>query len=1032
MDLSIARSRIASVVKPDSITASQGDFLATHVPLKRINLLSKFELQPSHVKFYTEEEIYNQCILNRENQHQFITVYGQSGTGKSHLIRWFEARFSNDRPENEVVLFIRRSDNTLKGTIRQLLEKPEVQGIANKEIYDRLVRAAVSVEPIKLKDLIYHNFIIEIANDNSENHAIQVNSVTRKRLEAFLNNDVVHSHLMGSSGPIERMYSKVAENTLVDRDTIAEFMPDDFLVTPDLFDAIEADGAADRAKRMARKLMADEDGLDESKKIAAYLNQFVNEVIQRCAGIEPGDFRQIFQDIRCELHRLGKNLTLFIEDVTSFTGVDDALLDALIVEHTGMNSGAEMCRISSIVGTTSNYLQNNFRDNHKDRITNLIYIPSDVFDEAGIYEFVGRYLNAMSLPEAQIHQWLANRALPSEYPVHIVKEGKEWDSVTIDSKIQLNLYPFSKAAIMYLYKNNLTKGHQTPRYMIRDIIEPVMNDILNNAACFPSNFCSLIGVNTALSFQIHNQVRDADLADRMLRFLTIWGNGKPDRETDGKTTYFAGVKESIIAELGFPVFSGATSPKASQTQVTPIQPVVSSQASSPTVSVVSQEAQSKLAQASTMLTDWINGKGIDVSATGGTIGVLNKAVGDLNDYLRSAINWLSEGVSPDDEAKALSGSRKIIVLERQTKGTGYYTLRSTWEAKNLLEVMIRWREFGKQSWNYPDADFDLFLLSAWTSKAKDHIVHAVEENREKRTSYIEAAIVGELYQMILLGEYGEKSLKNLSSDYLFIFKGKTVKNSSHSPEWIRLCDLLSQRGADENNRETVRRYFNLPQGDRGSKIVLDEPRLAKVFHRIKLNRLVIPAEDLESSDLSSQRQAPYRFLKDIVDRLDNVVKAEVAKAKPLMEQIANAFQLESDELLEEEMLTDLVTDVGQFYKEINNNQINIPIYSAHSVKKAAKQIVKAYKDIQSVLDSNDPLTILMAFSGDPIASLQILTVLLDHLDEGINKANVLIAARLSQFGDSSYDGDENSPYADTIKDIDQAKALWEGGNEDEH
>lgn len=1024
MDLSIARSRIASVIKPDSITASQGDFLSTHVPLKRINLLNKFELKPAHAKFYTEEEIYNLCILNPENRHQFITVYGESGTGKSHLIRWFEARFSNDKPENEVVLFIRRSDNTLKSTIRQLLEKPEVQGIANKEIYDRLVRAAVSVEPGKLKDLIYHNFIIEIANDSSENHAIQLNSVTRKRLEAFLSNDVVHSYLMSPSGPIERMYSKVAENTLVDRDTVAEFTPEDFLVTPDLYDAIKADGAAERAERMARKLMADEEGLEESKRIAGYLNQFVNDVIQRCAGIEPGDFRQIFQDIRAELHRLGKNLTLFIEDVTSFTGVDDALLDALIVEHTGMNSGAEMCRISSIVGTTGHYLQNNFRDNHKDRMTNLIYIPNDVFDEAGIYEFVGRYLNTMSLPESRIDHWLANRALPSEYPVHTVKEGKEWDSVTVDSHTQLNLYPFSKAAIMYLYRHNLTNGKQTPRYIIRDIIEPVMNDILENAVHFPSNFCPLIGVNTALNFQIHNQIRDTEVADRLLRFLTIWGNGKPDRETDGTTTYFAGMKESIIAELGFPVFSGAVAPKPQRVPVSPGSPF---QTPAPAANAVPPEAQSKLAAASTMLTDWINGKAIDVSATGGTIGVLNKALGDLNSYLRSAINWLAEGVSPDDVAKALT--RNILALERQSKGTGYYMLPSSWESMNLLEVMIRRREFGKQSWNYPDADFDLYLLSSWTSKVKDTIVHAVEEDRNKRTSYIEAAIVGEIYQLILLGEYGEKSLKNLSPDDLFTFKDKSVKNSSHAPEWIRLCDLLAQRGADENNRETVRRYFNLPQGDRGTKLVFDEPRLAKVFHRIKLNKLAIPAEDLISTDPSSQRRAPYRFLKDILDRLDNVVKAEVAKAKPLMEQIAAAFQLDRGEFLEEDMLTDLVADVSKFYTEINNNQINIQVYSADPVKKSAKQIVKAYKDIQSVMDLDDPLMILMGFSRDPIASLLTLTALLDHLDEGIKKANAQIAAKLLRLGDFPNVEDDSSPYAESLREIDQAKALWEGGND---
>lgn len=55
----------------------------------------------------------------------------------------------------------------MKGTIRQLLEKPEVQGISNKEVYERLVKASVSVEANKLKDLIYHNFIIEILNISS-------------------------------------------------------------------------------------------------------------------------------------------------------------------------------------------------------------------------------------------------------------------------------------------------------------------------------------------------------------------------------------------------------------------------------------------------------------------------------------------------------------------------------------------------------------------------------------------------------------------------------------------------------------------------------------------------------------------------------------------------------------------------------------------------------------------------------------------------------------------------------------------------
>ena len=43
MDRIIASERIASVIKPDSITVLQGDFLATHVALDKLYLQQKFE-----------------------------------------------------------------------------------------------------------------------------------------------------------------------------------------------------------------------------------------------------------------------------------------------------------------------------------------------------------------------------------------------------------------------------------------------------------------------------------------------------------------------------------------------------------------------------------------------------------------------------------------------------------------------------------------------------------------------------------------------------------------------------------------------------------------------------------------------------------------------------------------------------------------------------------------------------------------------------------------------------------------------------
>lgn len=442
-------------------------------------VLNKFELSPFGGKSYTEEELFKEFISNPEDKHQFIAVYGQSGTGKSHLIRWFEARYEQNKPKDEVILFIRRSDNTLKGTIRQLLEKPEVQDISNKEVYERLVKASLSVEENKLKDMIYHNFIIESNNDSDEQE-IKLTTVRKKRLIAFLNNEVVHDYLMSSNGPVERMYSKIAEHTLVDRDTVAQFEANDFIVSPELYDNMTNAGADSKAERMARELMSDEKGPIEAQKIANYLNQFVCAVIQRCAGIEPGDFKQIFLDIRKELYRLDKKLTLFIEDITSFTGVDTALLDALLEEHTGKRDGENICRISSIVGTTNNYLQNNFKDNHKERISKYIYIPSDVLDEEGLYEFVARYINTMSLDEESIADWVNGHANPEDYPVHDLVEGKNWEYVNVGYNKEISIYPFTKRSILYFYNYVLQKGHQTPRYIIRDIIEPVVRDAIFN------------------------------------------------------------------------------------------------------------------------------------------------------------------------------------------------------------------------------------------------------------------------------------------------------------------------------------------------------------------------------------------------------------------------------------------------------------------------------------------------------------------------------------------------------------------------
>lgn len=162
----IAKSRIGEVIRTDTVTSAQADFLATHVPVSNIHIKKKWDSKTEQI--LSEEQVFNRFVLNSKNEHQFIIVIGSSGAGKSHLIRWFAARLEQSAPDREVVLFVRRSDNSLKGTIKQLLELPEVANIPNKAVYDRLVRATSTIDNKKLKDMIYQNFIVEIKNDESD------------------------------------------------------------------------------------------------------------------------------------------------------------------------------------------------------------------------------------------------------------------------------------------------------------------------------------------------------------------------------------------------------------------------------------------------------------------------------------------------------------------------------------------------------------------------------------------------------------------------------------------------------------------------------------------------------------------------------------------------------------------------------------------------------------------------------------------------------------------------------------------------
>lgn len=1015
MNSEIAKQRLSEVVRIDTITSLFGDFMATHVPFKQIQLQKEYDEYASVGKTYTEEEIYKRIVLNPKDQHQFVLVIGSSGAGKSHLIRWFDAKIERQKPEGEVVLFVRRSDNTLKGTIKQLLEKPEVATIHNKDLYDRLVNASSTISESKLKNAIYHQFIEEIEDDSGE-RVDYINNVDRKRIAPLLNNEQFKNRMMAEDGPIERIYAKVAENGGADnRDMIAEFKSEDFRVDVAFCDKVQYEGGDKKAVRLLDKLLMEP---ELAQRIARYLNSMVDTVIQSCAGLEPGDFEQVFKEIRKELRKQGKSLTLLIEDITAFTGVNEALLNVLTTWHTGDYEQEEMCRISSIIGTTSEYFKSNFRDNFKDRVTQFIVIPDDVFgaNEADLCEFVGRYLNAMSLPKDIVDEWAMADVGADALPLHEVRQGIGWDTaVTAEGKV-LNLYPFSRRSVVYLYNHILQENYRTPRYFLRDVIEKTVRDALWNFDNFPGFKIVNTNINSSLRDAIQRTGVSQEQFERIYLFMCVWGNATTDVYEESGTTFIAGLSSKVYEDLGFPIISGK---RVSGTPLKPAEQQLSAQALPRTNTVVKtpaqiraekklQEERAQLNESLQAIENWIAGGTMNVGATTGNVVLLSKAREDMCSYLYSAIDWQAEGVSMDNIDKIKKVKDRLIGFERQKRGADqmFYKLPADRETQDVIEAFLEWNVLGKRSWNFEGADKMVYRIQLWTERIKKPIIKAITTFENRDIDYFKCAMMAEFYKVILSGASKATTVDGLKSDHILEDDIGSVGVSSHSDAWKSLLDFITRGENDKINRETVIQYCNVIQGESHVQVFLDREKFDAMVKTVKNEKLFIEKSVLDVIDPVKPRRDARDFLRNILERIDKVKEDELEKAAGIMKIIENGFGTTA---IDDEDIEDMVEKIVEFYRTAED--VKMPgKYDQElfdNVKKNSKSTSLAIRAINNAQKTTNALDCILALSQDPIRRVERLVKLLEKVTNDIVKVQAEIKVRKDKYGGSAVAGTGN-------------------------
>jgi hypothetical protein len=476
-----------------------------------------------------------------------LPIVGDTGVGKSHVIRWLDAQLQR-MPDHERRLVIRiRKGMSLKGILALILEKAPERSF---EKYRRdLELAQEAIDPLRaagqlcedLAHTLHERFLQaeqRLAEDPTDPNAKELQSYCHPQmLPTLLRSQYLRdAHFVrdegAGAGPVRRLVEHLTESrgAADDDDRKREFIDDDLRVA----DHVDLRQLGPAERNAVGKLERE----DRRRVVVRILNETLDSATQRLMRTAPA-VGELFDAVRQELLDVGKELVLLVEDFVALTGLQRQLLE-VIIRDAIRDGHRELCTMRTALAYTAGYAY--MPDTVRTRAGLEYVIPNVPGDEANvlrrIVRQVGAYLNA-----ARIGQKTLDDVYRADYDAS--EGGRGWvprfdaalepdDAATIaafgSSEDGYQLFPFNEQAIRALARETaLHDGRVSynPRSVNQHIIRHVLlrRDDFQRHEFPPQN----IGT-TNLSIGVTNQVEQRvprNQLQRYLRALAYWG-GRPD------------------------------------------------------------------------------------------------------------------------------------------------------------------------------------------------------------------------------------------------------------------------------------------------------------------------------------------------------------------------------------------------------------------------------------------------------------------------------------------------------------------------
>lgn len=870
-------AKVNETVVVDAVNPSPAVFLATHRPSQML----RRDFSASEGGTLIDEEQLLQDFLAPNPGLLFLPIVGQSGTGKSHVVRWLHLRLPED--DSRKVVYIPKYGTNLRRVIELILS--DMTGDVVEELRSELDRAVDSLDEAGAPSRLLNELAASIEDRSREPRPSppRPNDDYRQWLEVelpkLLLDSVFRSKLLEPAGVINRLVLEALQGKQGESSEAFAFTIDDLPLSV-------ADAA--RANKDVHALFTQLIDSSTLREVALeLLNENLGPAIRTLFGMGGTRLSDVMISVRRELLDQGAELCLLIEDFTILQGIQGELLDAM-TEAPVRGGQQVLCPIRAAMAVTTGPFATIAQTfSTRGGFAGHVYSLDVPLSQTGqgvaredVDDFVAGYLNASRLGQARLEEALRDagteRAIHRRWVPNACEECLHQDTchdAFSTSRDGFGLYPFNALALDRAVEARSPKNFDPRRILgtvVRYTLDQHRADIIRGdfpSSAFARQFASshLLPLDPDLVEDLRSL--DPVYADRRVVLLTFWG-GRPSK----------------VVNLPAGIHEAFSIPKLKDTEL---------QRPPRRRSVTPTHGEGVAGQSQLPLQVQRSLRNID-QWSGGTTELDQALAGELRRFLHSAvvayIDWNDELLLQSDDSvgpRAGKFFRQSSINIENARGGGprpssavTVNLSASAESAALLRSVVLYQHYGH--WEFDRGDERLRRLTARLDVWARDVTAVVRAGgtHEGRWDLTAAATELLVFTARVLDLPGAHSQVNADLTTALLADATAPATRRHSA-WDRLTDACAS-----DNRRKVRDALLARIGARqgqGRPYAIDITALIPALTAIKRTWTLTPPPD----------EAPIEFKRlygDVQSRLDPAITEELARLGAWHERVTAALE----------------------------------------------------------------------------------------------------------------------------------------------